>query len=128
MQRAYVMINCDGGSEKSLIEQLKSLDNVREVHGTLGPYDIVAKLEGQEIETLRETITWKIRRLEHVRSTLTLIGIEEVSKEEKMAELIPDLIPEEKKPKDPPSREDLEEEEEDDEEEYDEEEKSPNKD
>ena len=47
-----------------------------EVHGTFGAYDILAKIESSTVEDLRETITWKIRKIEQIRSTLTLMGIE----------------------------------------------------
>jgi len=76
MATAYVLINCELGSEEAIIQQLKSLEGVKEVHGTFGAYDIIAKVHSQKNETLRETITWKIRKLPHVRSTLTLMGIE----------------------------------------------------
>ena len=41
-----------------------------------GAYDILAKIESDTVEKLRETITWKIRKIEKIRSTLTLMGIE----------------------------------------------------
>ena len=75
METAYVLVNCDLGSEVDVIESLKHLDSVKEVHGTFGAYDIIAKVKNSEREKLNETITWNIRKLEHVRSTLTLMGI-----------------------------------------------------
>ncbi len=76
MPEAYVLINCDLGSEESVIEELKHVDTVKEVHGTFGAYDIVAKVASDKSETLRESITWQIRKINNVRSTLTLMGIE----------------------------------------------------
>ena len=76
METAYVLVNCDLGSEDAIIENLKHIESVREVHGTFGAYDIIAKIENQDREKLRETIIWNIRKLEHVRSTLTLMGIQ----------------------------------------------------
>ncbi|MEE9241588.1 MAG: Lrp/AsnC ligand binding domain-containing protein [Nitrosopumilaceae archaeon] len=76
MPEAYVLINCDLGSEESVIEELKHVDTVKEVHGTFGAYDIVAKVTSDKSETLRESITWQIRKINNVRSTLTLMGIE----------------------------------------------------
>ena len=73
---AYVLINCDLGSEESVISELKSIEGVTEVHGIFGAYDILAKVESKQVETLRETITWKIRKIQKIRSTLTLMGIE----------------------------------------------------
>ena len=75
MATAYVLINCELGSEESIIQQLKSLLGVVEVHGTFGAYDILAKIESSTVEELREAITWKIRKIEQIRSTLTLMGI-----------------------------------------------------
>ncbi len=75
MATAYVLINCELGSEESIIEQLKTLDGVIEVHGTFGAYDILAKIESATVEVLRETITWKIRKIDKIRSTLTLMGL-----------------------------------------------------
>ncbi len=76
METAFVLVNCDLGSEEAIIDDLKHIESVKEVHGTFGAYDIIAKIENSEREKLRETITWNIRKLEHVRSTLTLMGIE----------------------------------------------------
>ncbi len=76
MTTAYVLINCDLGYEEQIIEELRHLSDVKEVHGTFGAYDILAKVESANVETLRKTIMWKIRKIVHVRTTLTLMGIE----------------------------------------------------
>ena len=76
MATAYVLVNCELGSEESIIQQLKNVDGVIEVHGTFGAYDILAKVESPTVEALRESITWKIRKIDQIRSTLTLMGIE----------------------------------------------------
>jgi DNA-binding Lrp family transcriptional regulator len=73
---AYVLINCDLGSEEAVITELKSIEGVVEVHGTFGAYDILAKVESSPVDALREIITWKIRKIQKIRSTLTLMGIE----------------------------------------------------
>ena len=75
METAYVLVNCDLGSEDAVIEDLRHIESVKEIHGTFGAYDIIAKIENSEKEKLRDTITWNIRKLTHVRSTLTLMGI-----------------------------------------------------
>ena len=76
MATAYVLINCELGSEESIIQQLKNVDGIIEVHGTFGAYDILAKVESPTVEALRESITWKIRKIDQIRSTLTLMGVE----------------------------------------------------
>ena len=77
METAYVLITCDLGYEEQIIDELKQLTNVKEAHGILGAYDILAKVESANVKNLRETITWKIRKLNRVRSTLSLMVIED---------------------------------------------------
>ena len=70
---AYVLIKSDLGSEKKVIEELKKLEQVKRVERTFGGYDMVVKMESEHIEKIRETITWNIKKLDKVRSTLTLV-------------------------------------------------------
>jgi len=76
MATAYVLISCDLGYEAEIIDEMKQLEDVKEAHGVFGAYDILVKVESANVKDLRETITWKIRRLNRVRSTLTLMVIE----------------------------------------------------
>ncbi len=73
---AFVLINADLGAEEDLVRELRSIEHVKEVYVVYGVYDIVAKIEADTMEKVKETITWKIRRLEKVRSTLTMIVVE----------------------------------------------------
>jgi len=73
MAIAYVLINCDLGNDEQVIEELKHISDVKEVNGVFGAHDILAKVESDQISTLRDTITRKIRKIDHVRSTLTVI-------------------------------------------------------
>ncbi len=63
------------GSEEDVISHLKTIDGVKEVHGTFGAYDIIVKIESEDVDKLRDKITWKIRKIERIRSTLTLMTI-----------------------------------------------------
>jgi DNA-binding Lrp family transcriptional regulator len=76
MPKAFVLINADLGTEEDLVKELKRIPNVTEVHVVYGVYDIIAKVEADTMEKVKETITWNIRRLEKVRSTLTMIVVE----------------------------------------------------
>jgi len=75
MPRAYVLINCNIGSEEYVMSHLKEIDLVKEVEGTFGAYDIVVLVEADTVESLRDIITWKIRKIEKIRSTLTMMVI-----------------------------------------------------
>ena len=70
MAKAYVLMSCNLGYEKPLISELKSIENVKEVHGTLGLYDIIAKLEADSDEKIKQTITEKIRKVEKIGNGL----------------------------------------------------------
>ncbi|HEX9678512.1 Lrp/AsnC ligand binding domain-containing protein [Nitrososphaera sp.] len=76
MPTAYVLINCDLGSEDDIIRELKKLPEAVEVSGVYGVYDIIAKIRSDTMDKLRETITWHVRKVNKVRSTLTMIVIE----------------------------------------------------
>jgi len=76
MTTAYVLINCDMGTEGSVINEIRSIAGVKSVNGVFGAYDIIVEVQTPTIDNLRETITMKIRKLEGVRTTLTLMAIE----------------------------------------------------
>ncbi len=76
MPKAFVLMNAELGSEDSLVNELKRLDSVREVYQVYGVYDIVAQVEADTMEKVKETITWKLRKLNGVKSTLTMIVME----------------------------------------------------
>jgi len=76
MKKAYVLINCELGREEDILDTLRSIKSVKEAHGTFGAYDIIAEVSSENAEELREDITWKIRKLPSIRSTLTLMAIE----------------------------------------------------
>ncbi|HEX7178276.1 MAG TPA: Lrp/AsnC ligand binding domain-containing protein [Nitrososphaeraceae archaeon] len=76
MPTAYVLINCDLGSEEEILQELRKMAGVTEVSGVYGVYDIIVKITSDTMDLLRETITWHVRRIDKVRSTLTMIVIE----------------------------------------------------
>ena len=76
MAIAFVLINADLGTERDILNELKKIKNVKEAYFVYGVYDIIAKVEADSMDKVKETVTWKIRRLANVRSTLTMIVIE----------------------------------------------------
>ena len=82
MTTAYVLLNSDLGSDESIISKVKEiLDNEEgvkyEVQGVYGVYDIVLKVTSDNSDNLRSVITNKIRKIDKVQSTLTMMVIEE---------------------------------------------------
>jgi len=74
MTKAYVLLVCEPGSDDYVISQLKSVNSVKDAHGTFGTYDVIARLEDPNEERLRNDITKQVRRMQKVRATLTLMG------------------------------------------------------
>jgi len=73
MNTAYVLISCEVGAEKSILVELKSLESVKEVCGLFGSYDIIVKLEATSEEKLEDIVVSKIRNLQKIRTTVTLM-------------------------------------------------------
>jgi DNA-binding Lrp family transcriptional regulator len=79
MPTAFVLVNAEIGSENEVLTALKKVNGVQEAHTVYGVYDIITKIGADSIDKLKEIVTWRIRRLDKVRSTLTMIVIEETS-------------------------------------------------
>ena len=73
MPRAYVLINVESGGEDEVLTSLKKISNVEELYFSYGVYDVIAKVKAESMEKLKEMVTAKIRSINQVRSTLTLI-------------------------------------------------------
>lgn len=76
MPAAFVLINAEIGSEDEVLKELRKMEQVKEAYVVYGVYDIVAKVESETMDKLKEIVTWKVRRLNKVRSTLTMIVVE----------------------------------------------------
>lgn len=77
MPLAFVLVNTEIGSESEVLESLRKIDAVEEAYMVYGVYDVVAKIRADTMDKLKEIVTWHVRRLDKVRSTLTMIVIEE---------------------------------------------------
>ena len=73
MPTAFVLIGVEAGSEQGVIDQLKTLNNVKDVYPVYGVYDIVAKIQANSERELKETITYRLRGLAKIKSTQTLM-------------------------------------------------------
>jgi DNA-binding Lrp family transcriptional regulator len=80
MPTAFVLINTEIGSEADVLKDLKKVEGVEEAYAVYGVYDVVAKIRADSMDKLKEIVTWHVRRLDKVRSTLTMIVVEEQKK------------------------------------------------
>lgn len=76
MESAYILVNVETGSESKVLEQLKKVDIVEEAYVSYGVYDLIIKVKAETMEELKEVVTHKIRAIQQIRSTLTLILVQ----------------------------------------------------
>ncbi len=76
MALAYVLITAETGTEGELLKELMKIEGVEEAYIVYGVYDIIVKVKAESIKKLKEIISWRIRRLPKVRSTLTMMVAE----------------------------------------------------
>jgi DNA-binding Lrp family transcriptional regulator len=60
-----------------VVNELRKIDAVKEAFIVYGVYDVIVKVEADSMDKLKEIVSWKIRRLDKVRSTLTMLVISE---------------------------------------------------
>ena len=73
MATAYVLINTDLGHEAEVVKELKIIEGVSETYMLYGVYDLIGRIEAETMEDLKNIISRKVRRIQRVRSTLTMI-------------------------------------------------------
>jgi len=81
LSTSYILINSDLGTDEAIIGKIKEILDGEyyiqyEIQCVYGVYDIILKLSSDDINTLRSTITNKIRKITSVQSTLTMMVVE----------------------------------------------------
>jgi len=78
MPTAFVLINTEigGSSIADVLKDLKKVEGVDEAFAVYGVYDIIARVRAESMDKLKEIVTWHIRTLDKVRTTLTMIVVE----------------------------------------------------
>ncbi len=74
MALAFVLVNAELGYEEDVLREIRKLNDVKEAYLVYGMYDIMVKVEGPSVEKVKDTVNVKIRKLDKIRSTLTMIS------------------------------------------------------
>jgi len=77
MQEAYVLINVESGTEEQVLNQLKPF--IQEAYISYGVYDLVVKVKAETIDGIKDSVIRKIRTIDNVKSTLTLIILQTIN-------------------------------------------------
>jgi len=76
MPIAFVLVNAEIGGEEEVLKEIKKVEGVEEAYTVYGVYDIIVKIKADTMDKLKEVVTWHVRRINKVRSTLTMIVVE----------------------------------------------------
>lgn len=71
--KAFILVNTELGREAPAIEALEKVEDVSGIYIVYGVYDLIVEVEAESQDALREVVFNKVRRLEQVRNTITLL-------------------------------------------------------
>jgi len=77
--KAFILVTTNFGAEKEVIEELRKIEGVVEAKEVYSTFDVVVTVEAETVERIREIVTFHIRKLNNVKTTLSLFCIEEKS-------------------------------------------------
>jgi DNA-binding Lrp family transcriptional regulator len=75
MPIAFVFINTDTAAMPEVLNKVKTIEGVEEAATVYGVYDIVAKVKTETMDRLKNIITYKIRMIDHIRETNTVLVV-----------------------------------------------------
>jgi DNA-binding Lrp family transcriptional regulator len=76
MPIAFVCITTEPASMVEVLKEVKAVEGVEEAQMVYGIYDIIVKVRGENMDKLKQIITEHIRRIDKVRTTLTMMVVE----------------------------------------------------
>jgi DNA-binding Lrp family transcriptional regulator len=73
---AFILINTKIDAMEKVLKALKNIESVKEAYSVFGVYDVIVKVEADSMDKIKDLVTYRIRRLDGVSSSLTMIVIE----------------------------------------------------
>jgi DNA-binding Lrp family transcriptional regulator len=77
LTRALILFTIESGLEDQVLADVKKVAGVEEAYVSYGVYDVVVKIKAESMNALKDVITNRLRKIQNVRATLTLILIED---------------------------------------------------
>ena len=75
MVTAFILATTKNGKEKNVLEELMSIAEIKEAYNVYGDYDVLIKAETETLDNLNEFLMRRIRSIEHIAMTTTMIGL-----------------------------------------------------
>ena len=73
METAFVLISCEMETSDAVTKKLQLIDKVKDAITVWGSFDVVAKVTASTSEELRDVIRKKIRTIDNIRTTMSLM-------------------------------------------------------
>lgn len=71
--KAFVLLNTELGMESKIIEALNGVEEITNIHSLYGIYDLIIEMEADSMDRIKEVVFNQVRRLDNVKSTITLL-------------------------------------------------------
>lgn len=71
--KAFVLLNTELGQESGIVEALDGVEEIKAIHSLYGIYDLIIEMEAESMDKIKEIVFNKVRRLDNVKSTITLL-------------------------------------------------------
>jgi DNA-binding Lrp family transcriptional regulator len=73
---AYVLIKANTSEADRLLDEVRSLEDVLDAHVVAGDVDLIAKIEVDSPQAVKDTVANRIQALEGVENTETYISMD----------------------------------------------------
>ncbi len=73
--RAFVLIETAVGKTKEVYNALEKLEGIKTIDVVTGPYDIIATIEGDNLNTIGNLVTSKMHPIPGITRTVTCLAI-----------------------------------------------------
>jgi len=75
----FALLSISPMYEKEVYEKLSKIPEIKEVHPLFGEFDILVKIECNDIDTIGSVVINKIRSIKGVMDSKTLVGTKSLS-------------------------------------------------
>lgn len=71
--KAYLVINCEYDSERQVLDEIRTLPEIKEATLTISRHDILVIIQTSSADELIDIISYKIRTIPKIQCTTTLV-------------------------------------------------------
>lgn len=73
--KAFILIETAMGKNKEVISNVKQLKGIRSAESVTGPYDVIAVIEADSLNTIGDIVTSKLHIIDGVSRTVTCLVV-----------------------------------------------------